>query len=424
MGLRPEILSQQAQPKRLPGTQLPTQQARPFPSTDELSWTTGKLSSMALVGGLSLGPVSERSAAINAEVSAAWLAKGTTSLELFRRMMERATDFSWLKNGDTVLVKLTLNSGYKYPMTSDPWSLECLLKVLREHGARKIFVGDQPSARHVVRTAEGYEKGSSRELARSAGLLEVIERDGATPVFFEERGYGAYLEALPAGEHHWPRPMQMTSFVKEVDHIIYLPRLGSHGLADFTSGMKIAVGFLREDSRRVLHQGGGNYYAMYQEINEVPEIKSRVRLAVTSGRLVLSLIGPDAGYIVEPECGPVFASENLLAHDAFAYAFLQYARQYLTPKDASDASIGPGTLWDVQKMRTSRNRGLLKLVWKLEEKDVPEMVVFQPGSIYQHPALMNYMRLNGSGEISFSVTEVNQCTDDRAREYVRQQLTV
>ena len=405
-------------PPKLPAPPAPTRDAQ------ALSWTMGKLSSMVLVGGLSLAPASRRSPAINAEVSAAWLPKGITSYELFRRMVERASDFSWLKSGDAVLVKLTLNSGYKYPMTSDPWSLECLLKVLREHGATRIFVGDQSSARHVVRTAEGYEKGSSRELARSAGLLEVIEREGATPVFFEERGYGAYLEALPAGEHHWPRPMRMTSFVREIDHIIYLPRLGSHGLADFTSGMKIAVGFLREDSRRVLHQGGGDYYAMYQEINEVPEIKSRVRLAVTSGRLVMSLIGPDAGYVVEPDCGPVFASENLLAHDAFAYAFLQYARHYLTPNDAADASIGPGTLWEVQKMRTVRNRGLLKLVWKLEEKEVPEMVVFQPGSIYQHPALVNYMRLNGGQEVSFSVAEVNQCTDERAREYLRQQLAV
>lgn len=395
------------------------------PDDRELSWMFGNLSSMALAGGLKLAPPGLDSdlAIASAEVSTAWLPKGFTSYELFQRMVERATDFSWLKSGDRVLVKISLNSGHEYPMTSDPWALECLLQVLREHGATRIWVGDQSSARHVMRRADGYEKGSSRELARSAGLLEVIERNCATPVFFEERGYDDYIEVLPPGDHHWPQPMRVTSFVNEVDHIIYLPRLGSHGLADFTSSFKINVGFLREDSRRILHLGGGNFYAMYQEIYEVPAIKSRVRLAVTSGRLVLSLIGPDAGYVVDPDCGPVFASENPLAHDAFAYAFLQYARQFLTPRDVCDPTIGPGTLWDVQKMRTVRNRGLVKLVWNLNEHEVPEMVVFQPGSIYQHPALLNYMRRNNR-ELNFSVIEVNQCTDIRAREFIRQQLGV
>ena len=56
----------------------------------------------------------------------------------------------------------------------------------------------------------------------------------------------------------------------------------------------------------------------------------------------MTLIGPDAGYVVEPESAPIFASENLLAHEIFAYAFLQYARETMTPKDAADASIGAG----------------------------------------------------------------------------------
>ena len=93
-----------------------------------------------------------------------------------------------------------------------------------------------------------------------SGLLAVIEKNGATPVFFEERGYPAYIETLPVGEHHWKQPLRVTSFVNEVDHIIYLPRVGSHGFADLTSGMKVGVGFLREDSRKLFHQGGENFY--------------------------------------------------------------------------------------------------------------------------------------------------------------------
>jgi hypothetical protein len=266
-------------------------------------------------------------------------------------------------------------------------------------------------------------RGTSRAFAQSSGLLSVIERNGATPIFFEERGYPAYIETLPVGEHHWKEPMRITSFVNEVDHIVYLPRLGSHGFADLTSGMKISVGFLREDSRKMFHQGGENFYAMYEEINEVPEIKSKLRLAVTSGRSLMTLVGPDAGYIVEPESAPIFASENLLAHEVFAYAFLQYARATMTPQGVSDPSIG-GDLRLVHRNRTVRNRGFMKYVWNLPESEVPEMPVFEPGDIYKHPAILNYIRLNHQQDVKFSVLEVNKNTDENAKHYIQGQLRV
>ncbi len=360
----------------------------------------------------------------NAKVSVAWLSKGDTSYTLYKQMLENATDFSWLHKNDRILVKLALNSGNPSPATTDPWSLDCLLKVLKEHGATKVFVGDQSGVRFVFWNDKGQVRGSSREFAKTSGILEVIEKNGATPVFFEERGYDAYIQTLPKGEHHWKEPLRVTSFVNEVDHIIYAPRLSSHMLADFSSGLKIGVGFLREDSRRLVHQGGANYQAMYEEINEVPEIKSRLRLTATAGRRVQTLIGPDVGHVVEPSSAPVFASENLLAHELFAYAFLMYTRDTMTPKEVALPALGPGTLWDIQRQRTVRNRGFLKYVWNLDADQVPEFFDFNPGDIYKHPAILNYIRLNSGQEVKFKVAEINPNTDAKARKFMRQQLKV
>lgn len=400
---------------------------KPGVSRRNFLWTIGSLSSMALLGGGSgfAFDHADRFAATakNAHLSAAWLPKGDTSYTLFKRMIEQATDFSWLHKGDSILIKLALNSGNSYPATSDPWALDCLLKVLKEHGANRIYVGDQSGVRNVYWTSQGQVRGSSRAFALSAGLLPVIKQNGASPVFFEERGYPAYIETVPSAEHHWKQPLQVTSFVNEVDHIIYLPRLGSHGFADLTSGMKLGVGFLREDSRKQFHLGGENFYAMYSEISEVPEIKSRLRLTVSSGRAVMTLVGPDAGHIVEPESAPIFASENLLANELFAYAFLQYTRETMTPKDVSDPALG-GNLWDVQKNRTARNRGFMKYVWNLSDKDVPELPVFQPGDIYKHPAIVNYIRLNQHQDVKFSVVEINANTDPKAGLYMQGHLQV
>ena len=394
-------------------------------SRRQFLWTIGSLSSMAAVGGVNFVFDAEKklfASPQNALVSAAWLPKGETSYPLFKAMIEKATDFSWLRKGNSVLVKLALNSGNPNPATTDPWALDCLLKSLNEHGAGTIYVGDQSGVRNVYWTAQGQQRGSSRAFAQTSGLLAVIEENGATPIFFEERGYDSYIETFPTGEHHWSHPLRITSFVNEVDHIVYVPRLGSHGFADLTSGMKIGVGFLREDSRRELHQGGDSYYPMYEEINEVPEIKSKLRLTVSTGRKVMTLVGPDAGYVTEPNSAPIFASENLLAHELFAYAFLQYTREYLTPKDASDPTLG--NLWDVMKMRTVRNRGFLNFVWGLTPDQVPEMAVFQPGDIYKHPAILNYIKLNPDKGLKFSVAEINDNPDRVAKQYIQKQLKV
>ena len=374
-------------------------------------WTIGSLSAMAAVGGvefaLAAANATEKS---RATLSAVWLDNGDTPYPLFQEMVDKATDFSWLKPKDTVLVKLAMNSGNPYPATTDPWALDCILKVLKAKGASNILVGDQSGVRNVYWTQAGKQRGSSREFAQSNGLLKVIETNGATPVFFEERGYDAYIAAPPPKGGHWKTPIYVSSLVNEVDHIVNMPRVSSHGLADYTSGLKIAVGFLREDSRRVLHTGGADFYAMIEEINEIPELKSKIRLTVSSARKVMSLIGPDAGYVVEPNSAPVFASTNLLAHDLYAYAFLQYCRDKLTPVSASSPDV-PGNLWDVMKMRAPRNRGFVKLVWGLEENQVPELPVFQPGKIYEHPAIQNYIRLNPQADLNFSVVELKKSSD-------------
>ena len=393
-------------------------------------WSVGSLSSMALLGGVDFAMAKDTktaaaTAAKKANVSVAWLPKGDTSYELYKNMIEKATNFSWLQKNDRILVKLALNSGNLSPATTDPYSLDCLLKVLKEHGATKIFVGDQSGCRFVYWNAKGQVRGSSREFAKTAGLLEVIEKNGATPVFFEERGYDAYIKTVPKADHHWTKePMRVTSFVNEVDHIIYAPRLSSHMLADFTSGMKIGVGFLREDSRKAFHASGANFHPMYEEINEVPEIKSRLRLTVTAARRVQTLIGPDIGHTVEPASAPIFASEDLLAHELYAYAYLMYTRATMTPKEVAIPALGAGTLWDIMRERANRNRGFLKYVWNLEAKDVPDLVDFNPGDIYKHPAIVNYIRLNSGQNVKFSVLEINQNTDTKARQYLQRTLKV
>ena len=387
-------------------------------------WTIGSLSAMATRGGVEISPAAAKSTAERkAVVSAVWLDKGDDAQHaLFQNMVDEATDFSWLKPEDSVLVKLALNSGRPCPATTDPWTLDSMLKLLKSKGAAKILVGDQAGVRSVYWTRAGKQRGSTRDFAQDTGLLEVIEANGATPVFFEERGYDAYIAATPK-DGHWKTPMYVTSLVSEVDHIVNMPRVGSHGMADFTCGLKNAVGYLREDSRRVLHTSGADLCALLEEINEIPDLKSKIRLTVSSGRKVMSVAGPDVGYVLEPHSAPIFASANLLGHDLYAYAFIRYCRDKLTPTPATSPDA-QGDLWDVMKERTQRNRSFVKLVWGLEDSQVPELPDPQSGNIYEHPVIRNYIRMNLQTKLNFSVVELRKSSDKGIELYMQNLLKI
>ncbi len=355
-------------------------------------------------------------------VTAAWLARGEheKSYVLFKKMVEASSDFKWLSRGDRVLLKLAMNSGIAFPRTTDPWLLHSMIQVLKEKGA-KVVVGDSSGCIDVRWTATE-KKGSSRALCETLGLLKIINGDGATPVFFEESGYDSFLETRPAGTHHWKGPIRIGAAVAQVDHIIYLPRISAHVLADFTGGMKIGVGFLREDSRLAFHKGGGDFCYMYEEINQVPEIASRLRMVVSSGRSVTSLLGPDLGPVVTPEYGLILASTDLLAHDLLAYSWLKWNREYMT---SAENHLKEGV---VTRARAERNKGFLKNNWKLPENDVvPNLEYFQPGvtgDIYDHPAIVNFMKRKGGQPEKINLDLLNPHPKPWVVKYLKHEMKI
>lgn len=351
-------------------------------------------------------------------VSCSWLAKGEheNAYALYKKTLEAATDFSWLSKGDRVLIKIALNSGNPYPATTDPWSVHCMVKALKEKGAGRILVGDQ-SGFGTVQWTKDRKEGSSRQLAKTAGLLKVIEDSDAEPCFFEEYGWDAYRPAIPEGKHHWKRPIMVPTKLDEVDHIIYLPRVSSHILAGNTLGLKLAVGFLRSDSRGGFHRGGKNFYAMYEEINHIPSIESKLRLIVSSGRSVLTLFGPNEGPTVEPDYGLALASENLLAHEMMAYAWLQWNRQFET------SSIAHMTMGRLTKNRSRHNQRFSDRMWPDKEgRKTPAIDYFEPGNLYNHPAIVNYLRRMGGRPHRIVIEELNSHPDSMVVDYLKRQL--
>ena len=352
--------------------------------------------------------------------SCAWIGKDEqkTAYALFKKTVEATTDFEWLSNGDRVLIKIALNSGKSYPATTDPWSVHCMVKLLKEKGAGEILVGDQ-GGYGSVRWTKNTKEGSSRQLAQEAGLLKVIKDSDAEPCFFEEYGWDYYRTAIPDGDHHWKNPMIITALLDDVDHIIYLPRVASHILAGNTLGFKLAVGFLRGDSRGEFHRGGKHFYAMYEEINQIPPLKSKLRLIVSSGRSVLTLFGPNDGPIAKPDYGLLIASDDLLAHEMISYAWLQWNREYET------SSFSHMTMAGLTKKRSYHNQRFTDHTWPSKDgHGTPAIDYFEPGNLYDHPAIVNYLKRMGGLPRNIAVEELNQNADRTVMAYIKNQLKV
>jgi len=246
-----------------------------------------------------------------------------------RRAALAATDFSWLSRGDAVLIKPVCNSGNVYPATTDPIALHAMIGLLRERGAGRVIVADM-SGVQFVRFYPDATSGSTRALMTGNGLVKAAEEGGATVHAFEEAGWDGFFEERLDGAAHWTEPLYLPNILREVDHVVLMPRCSRHMLAGSTLGQKAAVGWWRHDSRLAYHRGAGSLAEKTAEANLTPTIRAKQRLVLTSATKVLATFGPDEGHIVEPETGLIIASPSIVAHDTVSLCWLLENRRSLS----------------------------------------------------------------------------------------------
>lgn len=247
---------------------------------------------------------------------------------------EAATDFSWLSVGDAVFIKPVLNSGYPYPSTTSPTAMAAMIELLKEKGAGRVIVGDMSGIEHVKLSPNGL-KGSSRRLMESSGMAKAVQASGAELHFFEEAGWDAFYEEIPTAGTFWNGSIMMPNILKEVDHIVLMPRCGRHVLAGSTLGLKAAVGYWRTDTRLEYHHNASSFHEKTSEGNTVETLLNKQRLVLTAADKILTTFGPDKGYVVQPDTGLIIASTSVVAHDMVSLAWLIENRR-VTPESEKD----------------------------------------------------------------------------------------
>ena len=238
-----------------------------------------------------------------------------------RNAAEAATDFSWLSKGDAVFIKPVNNSGNPYPATTSPTAVAAMVELLKEKGARRVIVGDMSGVQYL-RFSPTSLSGSSRALMASSGLAKAVQSSGAEMHCFEERGWNAFYEDLPASGSNWKHGIMMPNILKEVQHIVLMPRCSRHILAGSSLGMKAAVGYWRHDTRLEYHRDAATLQEKTSEGNTVTTLKTKQRLVISAADKLLATFGPDKGYVFEPDYGLIIASGSVVAHDMVSLAWL------------------------------------------------------------------------------------------------------
>jgi uncharacterized protein (DUF362 family) len=242
-----------------------------------------------------------------------------------------ASDFSWLSKGDSVFIKPALNSGRPYPSTTSPLAIAAMIELLKDKGARRVVVGDMSGIEYVKLTATGLT-GSTRKLMERSGMAQAVLAAGGELHFFEEGGWSAFYEDPMECATHWKRGLMMPNILKEVDHIVLMPRSSRHVLTGATLGLKAAVGYWRTDTRLEYHRDAISLQEKTAEANTARTLVQKQRLVISAADKILTTFGPDRGYVYQPAVGLIIASESVVAHDMVSLAWLLENRR-LIPSD-------------------------------------------------------------------------------------------
>lgn len=256
--------------------------------------------------------------------------------EAVKNAARAATDFSWLSRGDIVLIKPALNSGNFYPATTSPVGIRAMIELLREKGAGRVIVSDMAGIEHLKLTPDQL-KGSTRDLMAASGMARAVLEAGGELYFPEEAGWDAFFEDGPAGSSHWKTGLMMPGILREVDHLVLMPRCSRHVLLGSSLGMKNAVGYWRTDTRLEYHRDAATIHEKTAEANRLPCLLGKQRLVLTTATKVLTTFGPDEGFVAAPETGLVMASESVVAHDMVSLAWLLENRAKMSVSERESA---------------------------------------------------------------------------------------
>ncbi len=274
----------------------------------------------------------------------------------FANLIEITGGLDFVNRGDSVLIKVCLNSSRKYPATTSPEAVDALMELLIKKSPSAIYVGDKTAFFRKTKKAfkktgieDVVDKYSKKHIAANIKLIDFDDyayRDRYFPKNIKdnwELQRTRHLVRAPKMLFEEDPFLREKGFPAKIDHIIVLATVKTHYIGGFTLGMKSYVGFLDTESRHLLHKIPHKKYYRLDNIapfdkihiqNRVPELFTVIphpKLVILDGRELIIRGGPDSNNRIQPlpsfrpnpYTGVMLAGTDLVAVDAAGVALLK-----------------------------------------------------------------------------------------------------
>ncbi len=229
------------------------------------------------------------------------------SLEPLLRAVSDAVDLAGGLEvaGKSVLLKpnMLASASPKQAVSTHPEFLRAVIRVLKSRGARRIIVGDSPAFQ------------STDAVGEWNGLKLVTLVEGAEWVDFDDP------VEVTVPEARLVKRFTVARVVTEVDIVISLCKLKTHGLMYFTGAVKNLFGIIPGMRKNALHMrfpGKLEFGTMLADLT----LAARPSYAIMDGIVAMEGAGPYGG---KPrQVGLVLAGADLFAVDWVAAALIGY----------------------------------------------------------------------------------------------------
>lgn len=214
-------------------------------------------------------------------------------------------------DGKDVAVKANFNSDDPFPATTHPDTLEAILGLALDAGARTIRLGERSGM------------GETRAVLKNRGAVGVAARVGAEVVALDDLPPEGW-EAVPPDGLHWKQGFLLARLFREADAVVQTCCLKTHRFGGHVSlSLKNPVGAVAKKNP----EGGYNYMA---ELHASPHQRRMIAeinrffpcaLAIMDATEGFSTGGPERGHHIAPNV--ILASTDRVALDAAGIALLR-----------------------------------------------------------------------------------------------------
>ncbi len=208
---------------------------------------------------------------------------------------------SFIKKGDTVMIKPNLAYPYPPPATTDPRVVAAVVRLAFESGASEVRVGD--SSAYSCKNILGVGRWTNQDVFERTGMVAMAGETGATLVDFDTNEFRK--TKLPGGVIFEEAPI--AAAMLDSDVVINVPALKMHFETLVTLGLKNYHGILPDSYKVQWHKD-----EIMQKIIDLHK-GVKTHLNIMDGLIGMQGLGPRLGTNVQMNI--IIASPDVVSLD-------------------------------------------------------------------------------------------------------------